>query len=304
MKNNKKHKIRPIIITMYLKGGLGNQMFQYAFGRTIADKRSRDLFLDTSELEHVHPGITPRHYSLSSFNVRALTGHGAFEIGRLKLLILKKIPWLQKKLSIGLESDQGFQSRFAHDDSIDFFHGYWQSHHYFTSNANQIFQDFTPKKSLSNQALNLLYKINSSNSVMIHVRRGDYISSAVAASYHASLNIDYYKSAYNALCQQVEKPSFFIFSDDIVWCESALSFINHPVEFIAPDLMPADWEDLIVMSHCKHHIIANSSFSWWSAWLADQRHGLDNRFVYAPLKWFVKDSIDPRDRFPYHWKLL
>lgn len=291
-------------ICVCLDGGLGNQMFQYAFGRTVADRRLCDLILDTSELDSIRTGVTPRSYSLDVFNVRALTKSEKRNDSRLKIRLLKLFPLLSNFLSIKLEPSHDFHHDIACDDSSKIFRGYWQSHHYFAANAQRIFRDFTPSAPLSSQASLLLDEITSANSVMIHVRRGDYVSSKAASAYHSSLSIEYYMSAYDAICRTVEKPHFFVFSDDIEWCREALAFIDKPISFVSPNTLQADWEDLVVMSYCKHHIIANSSFSWWSAWLADQRYGVEERFVSAPLQWFAKDSINPDHRFPTHWMTL
>lgn len=304
MKSRKRNKNKIQFVTFYIDGGLGNQMFQYAFGRTVADRRSCELILDISELECINVGVTPRKYSLNVFNVRAYTDASTIKISSLKRLLLRVFPWVSRAFSIRIESGTGFQSDIARDDHSRIFKGYWQSYHYFSSNADRIFHDFTLKKPLSSQASLLLSEIESSNSVMIHVRRGDYVSSSAASAYHSSLTLEYYMSAYNAVCKKVRNPSFFVFSDDIEWCKGMLTFIDKPISFVSPNSLCADWEDLIVMSYCKHHIIANSSFSWWSAWLADQRYGMEERFVSAPLQWFVKESINPRDRFPSHWLTL
>jgi len=303
MRNYKKQINTVQFVTFFIDGGIGNQMFHYAFGRTVADRRSCELMLDTSELECIRPGVTPRHYSLDAFNVRAFTT-SVSNNNRIKHLLLRLFPRISKNFSIRLESSHGFNYHSACDDTSKNFRGYWQSHHYFSDNAQRIFQDFTPKKPLSSQASVLLDAIQSTSSVMIHVRRGDYVSSSVASAYHSSLSLEYYMSAYNVICKTVKNPFFFIFSDDIEWCKYALDFIDKPIYFVSSNTLQADWEDLIVMSFCKHHIIANSSFSWWSAWLADQRYGVTGRVVAAPLRWFVKDPINTYDRFPIHWMTL
>lgn len=304
MKFNIKKEKPTNSVTFFMNGGLGNQMFQYAFGRTVADRRSCELILNTSELRNYSSGVTPRSYSLASFNIRACTDTKVEYNTRLSFLLAKRFPKISQIFSLRFEPHHSYQESISIDDSSNMFYGYWQSHHYFTKNSNRIFKDFTPKKPLSTQASGLVELIKLSNSVMIHVRRGDYISSKLASSFHSSLPLDYYFSAYNTLCKTIENPSFFIFSDDIEWCRENFRFIDRPISFIPSNLLPADWEDLIVMSYCKHHIIANSSFSWWSAWLADQRYGTTERFVFAPLQWFVKDSINPKDRFPNHWRTL
>lgn len=291
-------------VTVFIDGGLGNQMFQYAFGRTIADRRASELYLDCTALQQSRQGVTPREYSLDSFNIRATVISNTKNSSRIKFWILRKWPFIANFFKFNIEVNHNFQVNLTKDNSSIYFRGYWQSHLYFTENKHRIFNDFLPKSDLSINANDLIKLAESSSSVMIHVRRGDYISLKSASEYHASLNISYYKRAYENIFFHVSNPIFFIFSDDIEWCKSEFSFIKEKVHFIPPNKLAAAWEDLIVMSHCKHQIIANSSFSWWSAWLADYRFGTTERFVSAPNNWFVKETIVSSHRFPEHWLTL
>jgi hypothetical protein len=103
----------------------------------------------------------------------------------------------------------------------------------------------------------------------------------------------------------VVKPKLFIFSDDLEWCKKTLLTHNLPVTFVVQNTSINSWQDLILMSYCRHHIIANSSFSWWAAWLADQRYSMHPRSVIAPVKWFVShNSFDVKDRFPDGWIII
>jgi hypothetical protein len=291
-------------VTVYIDGGLGNQMFQYAFGRTIADIRSSPLYLDCALLTQIRRGVTQRMYSLNCFNVRAEIISRSNPGIRFKFWLLKIFPFVARILSIKIEDGRNFQVQPACDSSVRYLKGYWQSHLFFSENAERIFNDFSPKTRLSCAADEFVKLIKSTQAVMIHVRRGDYVSSKSASSYHSLLDVAYYRSAFNEACAKVENPLFFIFSDDIEWCKQALSFIDKQAYFIAPGTFMADWEDLTVMSFCRHQIIANSSFSWWSAWLADRRFGTKGRFVWAPLKWFARDTIIASHRFPPHWEII
>jgi hypothetical protein len=141
------------------------------------------------------------------------------------------------------------------------------------------------------------------NSVALHIRRGDYVSLGSANKYHGVLPLEYYEMAVSYALTNIQNPHFVIFSDDLLWCRQNLSLPDDSFTYVENNLGDASWQDLILMSHCRHHVIANSSFSWWGAWLADQRWG-KNRIVIAPHKWFLKLEISKQDRFPSHWLIF
>jgi hypothetical protein len=172
--------------------------------------------------------------------------------------------------------------------------GYWQTEKYFLVNRQKLLNDFCLKQSLSAVANNLANHAKSVCSVSIHVRRGDYLN------YSNTFNIqsvDYYQRAINVLKNKLVSPIFFVFSDDITWCKANLSFAN---DLIFIDESIADYEQLTLMSLCSHHIIANSSFSWWGAWL-----GLNqDKVVIAPQNWFADHALTVNDIVPNDWLKL
>lgn len=289
-----------IPVVVELSGGLGNQMFQYAFGRSLADARGSELNLDISWFEKSKNGLTGRQYKLDIFNIRAYKTMCNIPSKQI-LRIIRRFPRFALALGIRTETDCGFLPLACADSKSSYFSGYWQSPHYFSNNASSIFRDFTPVSKLSSSSLKILDKINPSKAVMIHVRRGDYLSSVSAASYHGVLDLDFYKTSIESCVQRIPGVQFYVFSDDIEWCQSVSFFSGIPAIFVRPDPTRSDWEDLFLMSYSNHHIIANSSFSWWSAWMADQRYGDINRLVFAPINWFAQAPIVPSDRFPSHW---
>jgi len=228
------------MIVVKLKGGLGNQMFQYAHGRNLSYRRKTVLKLDKSFLDNFLwqkiVGVTPRKYELGGFNIQA-------ELAKSK-------------------------------NCLD---GYWQSEKYFKNIRKILLRDFTLKKESKNF---LKYKklIIKTNSVSVHIRHGDYIKRPVTRKYH--LNPDYYRQAIEIIKQKVKKPHFYLFSDDPII--SNFSGLNNN-------------EELILMSFCKHNIIANSSFSWWGAWLNTN----PKKIVIAPKKWF-RAKTDP-EIVPQSW---
>jgi len=138
-------------------------------------------------------------------------------------------------------------------------------------------------------------KITDVESVSVHIRRGDYISNPITNQYHGSLDIGYYQNALKIMLKKINNPHFFVFSDDYEWAERNIKS-DSPITYIKHN-SAKNYEDLRLMSMCKHHIIANSSFSWWGAWLASNK----NKMVIGPQKWFLGKKYNDADRMPENW---
>ncbi len=290
------------MICIRLEGGLGNQLFQYATGRALAIRHSTELVLDTSALNTILPGITSRSYELGHFNLVARFAKP--KECRLPSW-LRHLPALSKLISpwrMYVENGLGFNPRFTSLPDNTFLVGYWQSYRYFSDVRDMLISDLTLVTPMSAASNDIAIQIESSPSVAIHVRRGDYVSLASAANLHGALPSVYYIDAVREVSQAVHGARFFVFSDDPDWCRSNLQ-LNNTAIYVAHNRGTDSWQDLMLMSRCRHHIIANSSFSWWGAWLADQRHRITaNRFVVAPARWFSGQPYsDLSDRFPPHW---
>jgi Glycosyl transferase family 11 len=172
--------------------------------------------------------------------------------------------------------------------------GYWQSEQYFAQYADKIREDFTFKLQLSNQNAVITKQISQENSVSLHVRRGDYVTNSKNA-FIGVCSLDYYQTAVEQIKMQVDKPVFFIFSDDINWVKDNLSLDDKAV-LISHNLGSESYNDMRLMSLCSHNIIANSSFSWWGAWL----NANPNKIVIAPKQWFAS-KLDDSDLVPSAW---
>jgi hypothetical protein len=247
------------VITIKLKGGLGNQMFQYAFGRNLSYQQKIALRLDKSFLNR--PiwqkiiGITPRKYELNEFNIKA---------------------------------------KLTETKSKNYLEDYWQNEKYFKNIRNILLKDFTLKKE-SSDFKKLAKNIFQTNSVSIHIRRGDYAKSWKTKKYHGLISLNYYQKAYKIIIKKVDNPAFFVFSDDTNWVKKNLK-INHPIIYVSCFNKLTNAEELILMSICKHNIIANSSFSWWGAWLNKN----SSKIVIAPKRWFAEKN-DYEDIVPQDW---
>jgi len=293
------------MITINLKGGLGNQLFQYATGRALSLKNSDILYLNISTLKSITSRDTKRFFSLNFFDYSGV-------IINDYLISLKKIlsvifgiffTSIGFKSKIIIEVNGGYSSDVNSATGDISLIGYWQSYKYFYNYSNTIFKELDSHKPLSSSSKSILLNIIKADSVAIHVRRGDYVSLNTANNFHGSILLDYYINAISIIDSKINAPLYFIFSDDLFWCRENLSLKPGNFIFVDNNINEDAWQDLILMSYCKHHIIANSSFSWWGAWMADQRFGLD-RMVFAPKRWFIDAEVNAADRFPPHWVLV
>ncbi len=285
-----------------LDGGLGNQLFQYAAGRALALRHGTGLMLDLSALGTNVPGVTSRKLELSNFKlsqslVKSVQSGLPSWIHRFPAWSRWISPW-----RVYLEKHLGFNPQFSALPDNSFLIGYWQSFRYLSDVAEHLINDLTPIAPLSPTSMDLARQIDSSASVAIHVRRGDYVSLAAAASFHGTLSEAYYFNAMREMSHAIEGARYFVFSDDPQWCRAHL-VLDETAVLVTHNVGADSWQDLMLMSRCRHHIIANSSFSWWGAWLADQRCPKNaSRMVIAPARWFAGDpGLNLSDRFPPHW---
>ena len=290
------------MIIVELQGGLGNQMFQYAFGKSLAIKLDTPLYFDTScfELEN-EKSDKMRPYQLDLFNlpikfakkniINQFLNPSKFQRGLNKFRFLKKTYF--KEYSFLFDPKVNTQS-----PSV-YFEGYWQSEKYFAT-SDSIKQAFNFKKSLNYESERLKLEIfQKENSVSIHVRRGDYILSPQNIQLHGTCTIDYYKNAINLIREYVNKSFFYFFSDDPKWVEQNLVSDLTNYTIVKHNQGADSWQDMALMSKCKHHIIANSSFSWWGAWLNPS----PNKIVIAPKNWFAKPDLNQQSEtlIPGNW---
>ncbi|MFZ1685797.1 MAG: alpha-1,2-fucosyltransferase [Flavobacteriales bacterium] len=293
---------RPVVTR--LAGGLGNQMFQYAAGQALAQHLGVPLLLDTGRLEARPKGMswTARGYALEVFNIdtelvspELLTHFGGDASDEPWLRIMHKVGLVTRESRL-LERSKLYDPDFFSQEPPVLLDGYWQCERYFATIATELRQRiFVPRSepSANNQARADL--MGRHNAASIHVRRGDYVTNSEAARYHGVCPPEYYRSAADELVRAHGVDHFFVFSDDADWVRANLQL---PYPTTVNDHNPGDqshW-DLWLMRHCKHHIIANSSFSWWGAWLSEPA----GRTVIAPRNWFADPAIQ-HDILPIEW---
>lgn len=266
------------MIIINLKGGLGNQMFQYACGRALSLRNGdSELLLDTTGLERANQvGDIYRPYSLSHFNVVADPADLA-TIQKIKYpLGLISKAWRFFKFKILRQFNVRFNSRIFEIKGSVYLDGYWQTEKYFEDFKDEIRKDFEFKDQLGIYAQQKLDEIlRDDDSVSVHFRRGDYVNNAN----HDTNNQDYYSRAIIQIKELKGQVNFYVFSDDIEWVKNNVEFLKNANFVSSPEIK--DYEELYLMSKCKNHIIANSTFSWWGAWLNSN----SNKIVIAPKKW-------------------
>jgi len=269
------------MITVKLIGGLGNQMFQYAIGRHLAEKNRTALSLDISTLlKRDEINYTPRNFELNVFNVKYS-----------KLINKPSSSYFNKaynKLFTSTINEKGYNydSQVLSNKGNIYLNGFWQTEQYFKDIEEIIRKDFTFKATPNAININHIKNINAANSVSIHFRRGDYITNSSAVDFHGICEPEYYQNAINEIKNKVTNPHFFIFSDDVEWVQE--NFIIDNATIISNNTASDAFEDMRLMAACKHNIIANSSFSWWAAWLNNN----PDKIVIAPKRWLKNIEID------------
>lgn len=286
------------MIAVRLKGGLGNQMFQYAIGRSLSLHHHTELFLDTSMLESNNQPHVYRKYSLDTLNVSVKIlqkDSGLIPRDRKSSLSRFLNIFNMKELNLVAEKNFRFDQHVLKAPDNSYLDGYWQSYNYFESNADVLKREFSLKGKLSGKANNISDKIISSNAVVIHIRRGDYVSSPETASYHGNCDISYYEKAIQLMQERNRDLAFFVFSDDPSWVRQNFK-ATRSYDLVSGEGL-SNVEELHLMALCKHAIVANSSFSWWGAWLMNN----PDKTIIAPKQWFKDTSIITDDMFPKTW---
>jgi hypothetical protein len=292
------------MIVVELCGGLGNQLFQYAAGRSVADRLEVDLGLDVRPLRPP----ADRRFGLAPFSIRArivpdgdLRGvhGGSLRFGwraRARGFMDAGAAWFCRPAMRGLRpvvhQEPTFSDVLSRVTDGSWLEGFWQSERYFESNADRIRADLT-LRAVGPATAGAEAEIESLEyPVAVHVRRGDYASVPTTRAYHGLCGLDYYEAAIARVLHRHPEATFLLFSDDPAWVAAHLVASRRRI--MASD--GAAHEDLYLMSRCRAHIIANSSFSWWGAWLAR------SELVIAPRRWF--QGADGNAVVPERWVRL
>jgi len=289
------------MVIVQLAGGLGNQMFQYAAGRAISHQRGVPLLLDLDFFKR----DAKRQYRLKHFGIEARIASQS-DIDRVRGWGWRGLPTrLRQRLNpdapyfahtVFIEQHHHYDPNFWRASKTVYLVGYWQSERYFANTKELIRRELALCSAPDTQNQSLLHKIAREESVCVHVRRGDYISDSEINRIHGVCSLDYYRAAIDVMVQKLCRPHFFVFSDDMKWTTANLK-IDYPCTYVDHNGADRDFEDFRLMTHCDHHIIANSSFSWWGAWLSNH----PQRIVIAPRSWFATTEREMSDLIPETW---
>ena len=293
------------MIIVKIMAGLGNQMFQYATGKALATSKKTELYVDISSYDNMADVDTPRRYELDIYSIQTKVVPNEIlktvlppetirprYTERLKELLGTHRIWTY------LEKHHGYNPEIWQTPKNVYLSGWWQSPKYFDSIRSDLLKEFEPKIPPGDKNIKYIEKARNLPSVSIHVRRGDYVSNQSAASYHGLTSIEYYSKAIDYFNKRLENPIFFVFSDDIEWCKNNLPLSNENSVFVEGNSGDQSFQDIRIMKNCKHAVIANSSFSWWGAWLNEN----PDKIVIAPQAWINdKASNDIMDNIPKDW---
>lgn len=289
------------MIKVKISGGLGNQLFQYAFGQYAAYKLNTEVIYH-AQTKLINKNFTQRDLDIEKFDLPINFTKENFDekslfylkkLSKYERKIVQILPFLNKKINIQ-NPDIHLLVKKINDDC--YYDGYWQNPAYPDSISNLLKSKIVLSDESFFKLENVINKIESSESVSIHIRRGDYINILANTKIYNICNFDYYKKAIEHIEKSITNPIFFIFTEDIEWAKE--SFVGDKFIFVTGN---SAIEDMIMMSKCKNNIIANSTFSWWGAWLNQN----DKKIVVAPKNWYVnflKNSV--HDFLPNNWVKL
>lgn len=282
------------------KGGLGNQMFQYAFACMLKEKYHQGRILaDFSAYDSEDKsGIrVPRILQLNT-DITIANEHSLNEVKMFHHRVKSKPLY---KMCLGLEGVLNKRYYLEWNRayicperllSYQYYDGYWQSWRYLKGLENTLYEAFTLRKIPGEKTQNAIKKFSAINSVMLGIRRGDYLKDQ---KHFGIFDAEYYYHCMDYIQQKIENPVFIIFSNDIEWVKKNMDFRKYSVKYRLKNEQDSDTEELMVMASCKHFIIVNSTYQWWGAWLSKK----PEKIVIAPEKWFSDDK--PIDIVPPGW---
>jgi hypothetical protein len=291
------------MVVVQLTGGLGNQMFQYAAAKSLAIRKKTSLILDISSFYRTE---IPDLEVVRDFALQKFLGVTEESININNLALNDQFSFLEdKKIDKLLPrfKRSTFREKFFHFDSTFFktknsvyLVGIWQSPKYFETVQNEILKSFKFRNEIINRVEAKANEMRNSNSLSIHVRRGDYLRKPIILDWHGVMSKEYYLNAFNLIKTKTKIDKVYYFSDEPDWVASEL--IPHiPGEIVSVEVSKSQYEDFYLLQSCQHQILANSSFSWWAAYLNSN----PNKIVIAPKRWFNQVDYNTKDLFPESW---
>ncbi len=273
-------------------GGIGNQLFQFAAALTLSKRLDAELVLDVSWYRRNSRIPNNRQFKLNDL----------VDLGRVRYISKKRHPKVELAIQI-LKNHKLISD--VNTDPLKFcsltlsrhvrLRGYWQNEQYFAPISAHLRSIFSQHLMMSKLANEIAKQIKKGGSLGLHVRRGDYVTNPKTNSFHGVCDASYFHRAVNVVCNLVNVDRVFIFSDDVAWCRDNLDF---SIRTVLVETSVIDTDQLKLLSMCDHHVISNSSFSWWAAWFGYS----DKQVVVYPEAWFSDGSS--LKNMPRHWKPL
>ena len=289
-----KYRDRHMIVT-HLFGGLGNQLFQFATGKGLAERLGVELRLDARYFDKPRPDALCIHHF----------GHKTKDVVRKNLPAMRQdglIPYIAAKLrgttyNVFKETGLAYDPAFEALEDNTYLKGYWQSERYFRDQSDAVRASLAVVTPPTADNILVLKEYDTCFPVSLHVRRGDYVSNAKFNATHGTCDLDYYRRAADLVAERCKQDViFYAFSDEPDWVRDNLR-LPHQMRIVSHNGPEHNYEDIRLMSHCRHHIIANSSFSWWGAWLNPNA----DKMVVTPSRWFADPAMQKHDLLPPEW---
>jgi hypothetical protein len=288
------------MIISKISHGLGNQLFQYAIARKVSMQAKTSLYLDLRYYNHHYATDTFRSFKLNSFKIDyQLLDDSPVLIYLSKATKLFPQRSLPPLFELVREGNDGFNARALTAKSMFvYLSGFWQTEQYFKDIQDVLQQEITLKIATTPQFQRFETLIKQEeNPISLHIRRGDYVNNSQFSNQFGFIGLDYYKRATDMFKEKIPACKFFVFSDDFEWVKENFPQDSNTV-YVESEGSNSDLEDLMLMRTCKHHIIANSSFSWWGAWL----NSYPGKMVVAPQKWYNNmPELNTHDLIPADW---
>ena len=286
------------MIVVKLTGGLGNQMFQYAFAKSLSLKKRKSFLLDANDFKY----DTLRDFELDLFHLKnKLASNEMIRVSKIKqenrfLKLVKKGIRSTPKNLVFVEKSLDYHSQIE-KVKANYFDGYWQTEKYFIQFESEIRKDFKMQIEPNEYYSEMLQAAGNTESVSVHFRRGDFANNPETNQFHGLCDLAYYKNAMEYIKKKLGHVTFFMISDDIEWVKN--EFKDESNIIYIDNFKGKDYEDMRLMSNCKHNIIANSSFSWWGAWLNENT----SKIVVSPSRWFNNEEkqLQTKDLIPESW---
>ena len=283
-----------------VKGGLGNQMFQYAFAKYLAEYTKEEVKMDFTSYNQLlndrvrKPRLKSFRLSLKETSDQDIDNVCIFDHRQDSLSFkYKALIGIERMLNPKYYFEKNREYRRIESISqYIYFDGYWQSWRYVEPIINDLIKEFQPNYNVSDVTRQMINKVAQENSVFIGVRKGDYDAEK---GHYGCFEQKYYDQALSIIESQIENPVYYIFSNDIEWTKANLHFGNRSVIYREDADVVDDFEELLIMANCKHSIIVNSTYHWWAARLGYSQE----KIVIAPKRWFFDNK--PIDIVPPNW---